>query len=752
MHVPRYRRRGLAAQHVLPVPAWLTELVTLPVERVVCVGAGRVALELRAERRQLVLELHRLRPDTAVPMGVPCASADAFVTYGSSTTLPAERALSLARVVGARLLASSRLTGWLDEVERVRRFLDGDGSVPPMSALQRLWQGLHEPATLRRPERGSSFELACSLHVAIADDRVADALEWSGQLTPSSVLGMHASLCIDALLGQRERAEARLRELAREGSVPNSEGADWVEQAVTSAATLLRSAAPLAVLPPPPSTRAQLRRLRVRAELDDAPVVVSELRRLDEELRGEQVLEAARLFEGLGAFDAAHELYGRAARDSSAEADVALARLELWADRPERAALSDDPLLRGVAAARRGQWGRAREDLELAVREREREPEPLLWLARAELAAGRARSARRYALDALLCGNTFPGRVLRALIACHDPQPLTALQLRRPAQFDGLFADELPHIRDRLRSNWRRYDIGWARARLFDELEQLGGNLGRPLTRKSEGTRLGIEAWEPPPTPRAASVGVLQRLRSGVPAVTLLEELESLGRRYPHSPQPLTYRGELLLWLGRYEEARRVFWQALMRSDARWAWVGASAAETLLGRPRRAKLISRLGGLRHSFLATATTPVYEGEALRNEGKPDQAIEQLEAALEAKSTRVASWMNLALAYGAVGRDADRARVLTRLERQAAPWIWLATNGRRARFDARADATLRRILELMQGNRSSTLHTFVDPASGELRLLPPSVDWVRHVRELLPQLRELVRRRILDDLTG
>lgn len=155
--------------------------------------------------------------------------------------------------------------------------------------------------------------------------------------------------------------------------------------------------------------------------------------------------------------------------------------------------------------------------------------------------------------------------------------------------------------------------------------------------------------------------------------------------------------GELLLWLGRYDDARRELTLALKLDPALpWPNVGLCAAAALSGEPKRAWThLEKAAALHASPNARACWTV---ELRRRAGDAKKAREALQASTDLPPFRPALWLNAAL-LGDEAALAALEKALPSLLKEAA-------------------GDPERALALMRGNRSSWLPTFMD-ARGALR---------------------------------
>jgi tetratricopeptide (TPR) repeat protein len=451
--------------------------------------------------------------------------------------------------------------------------------------------------------------------------------------------------------------------------------------------------------------------------------------------------EAARLLLEIGDIDAAEAHLTSALEISPRGAPVlaALGSLRLWAadceaarDLSERAIEADHACaegyrLRGAARAFTGEHALATADLDAAVKLDPSEGEALLWRGEIKLKQG-AFDAGFTDIDravTALGGDVFAARLVRLLGSIDaGQQPSRLSHSIIEDVIDGvleLFPDE--------RGAFESGDPTRVRALLARSLDALSGNRSVTPTYLREGpegrslVRLRVR-----PHPRHAARRALELIRASDPDVAL-RALDAVTDRYPISAIPLCHRGELLLWLGRYAEARRDFERAIaIERSTRWGYIGLGAGELLEGDPARA-----LGTFERGVEAMGGTTgvslfVYRGEAYRELGRLDEATRDLERACAETPSRVGAWINLALACDSAGNGARRGAIVARLMEQAPALL----------SDAAADASvplidgdagdpdgerviLKRALTLLRGNRSSTCITYFT-ARGALRIIP------------------------------
>lgn len=353
----------------------------------------------------------------------------------------------------------------------------------------------------------------------------------------------------------------------------------------------------------------------------------------------------------------------------------------------------------------------------------------VLHQARALVHIGRLEDAAR-ALESLVDGESFARRTVHALVmvrrGMYGPTYRTWLRSARGDELfmNGFFANELPAA-----VGPAEIDRATTPEALADLLERLlgrmAGNLG-PSPTLAEVAPGGGRRFVPlvlPPTTRAQAVDALDSLRHVGPAGAE-RALAELRARNPRSVHPRCYMGELYLWLGRYGEAWREFVAARSIAPARWADIGMLAVLIFRGHLRLARLAAIYAERHHTFIPGGTLPVYRGVLRRRLGDLGGAIEDLQAALEAKPTRIGARIELALALRAAGRRMEVAPHSAILLQDARP-VLVDAAASLGSSDLRdpdlvGDAVLEEALRSMRGNRSSTLVTWVD-RSGEVRTL-------------------------------
>ncbi len=399
----------------------------------------------------------------------------------------------------------------------------------------------------------------------------------------------------------------------------------------------------------------------------------------------------------------------------SQDARLDAAELELWASAVEDAeALLEDAdgsssraqRIAGACRVLRGHWATALPLLESA--EAQGDAQAPLWRAEALVRLGRIDEARE-ALRHIRSGEQPASRLLEGIIALEHgglvddarqvfPYLLTSFGLGRMASAS---VDELR-------------EAGWV------ALTRLGGNRGVPVTlMDGEGQ---LRAHRDPP-PRVEAERMQRTLLHSSPEA-VLRAFERHREGAPELPFSSTYPAELLLWLGRYDEARELLEAAWARFETRWAYVGAGAAAALAGRHDAAIEWWSRGEAHFGLLDAEATWAYRGEAWRRAGALDRAVADLEHALRYRPSRHGTRVDLARAHLERGDEAAARRELQHLGHHAPPLLAEARgDGGPASLEDLPASTCAEVLatatQMLRGNRSSKLLTFVD-REGELRV--------------------------------
>ncbi len=243
------------------------------------------------------------------------------------------------------------------------------------------------------------------------------------------------------------------------------------------------------------------------------------------------------------------------------------------------------------------------------------------------------------------------------------------------------------------------------------------------VERRLSGNRSSLTTWvddegalQPhrvPPYPRNLCRQLQMQIRCR-PSEEIFAEFDAMRIHHPRDPTVLTYRGELRVWLGAHEQAAADF-EAAIALDPRttWAWIGWAATQLCRGQLEAALETLAEGIIRVQYEGP-TVFVYRGEALRLLGRLEEAATDLAQATQNKPQRLSAWINRTLCAEA-GGDPVPAQLLGSALAQTNPGLWSDAT----RAAPSADQVLQTCLDLMRGNRSSTILTYLTP-SGTLRL--------------------------------
>lgn len=443
----------------------------------------------------------------------------------------------------------------------------------------------------------------------------------------------------------------------------------------------------------------------------------------------DQLLAAAELLLSVGEHDGAVALAMRLA-DATPRAALLQARAANCSGRyaearafADRALVADDAealCQRGIARWLLGDAEGASQDLDQARERAPRLGEAWIWSSEVSLRRGDVERAVEEVTTGIERTKGYPLGAHVAQIAIHArrrrPEPSTyreLLALLRPvlealgfSPLDAPSGEEL-------------------RARLAAVLAAARGNRGATPTfmLPAAGGGERLTALVLPRHARFLARDVQERIR--VTAVeTVLAELEALAAERPLEPTILCHRGEIELWLGRYEAAERSFSRALgVASDTRWAYVGLCAAALLGGRLQEA--IEWCARAEAVVVPGRTQYVYRGEAHRRLGDLTRAREDLARDRALTPSRISGWLNEALLEPAPQRLRE---VWARVWQRAPGLATDACVERSVEPEQLADepeqlvALFEHVLTMMRGNRSSNFVTYFT-AAGQLRFVPP-----------------------------
>jgi tetratricopeptide (TPR) repeat protein len=720
------------------VPAWLSAAIEpWRIAQAWLWHSGGLALNLRSERATVPVLVEGPGPRVTI----------------RERGVSVQRGAALERALARALGREPRLRAYLARLAALReRFDDGAAGDDEFGRVLDLWRAWPE----REPEAGRQLEplrasgdattlpravrAALTLH-RLASGEVLPALrQWAvlgepGSSKPSFVEG-HVDAIMLGLLGRRDEALGTLAQ---------------AQEFVTDAERWLAIARAYEALDAKDSAIAAHE--HVVASRGDAwdylrlaragrTLTLDEIPRLEPGASVQErvtfVRSLVKLLDATGRFDDALTAIRELADDAPTDLRLRAATLHLWRCEGELArgyltALADNPraqLIEGALACIEGRPKRALEVLATIESDGSTRLDRLLWQAEAELALGRADAALDRVDAHIKLENSLVAYLLKFLIlAAMKPAAELAESIASRTFLDALVPDVLPSLVEPDRLARAHADPREFSALLREILDAMGGNRGPTPTwlRRAEDGQRRLERVEVRPSGRDAAVANLVRVRTEPPE-HVLAGFDAVAAEYPRSPHPWTYRGELLIWLGRYHDALACFAEADARAPTRWSFVGRAAAYDLLGESEQADHWTREGAIRFGELETATTHVYRGERLRRLGALADARRDLEIAVGSKSGRVGARINLALVYRALGDDAAWQRECDRLCLDAPALLWEAG----LRTDRAIEVEdLHAALAAMVGNRSSFLHTILD-VEERFRVLPESGRWVAHAR--------------------
>lgn len=741
------------------VPAWLSESVSPWQVESAAASVSGVRLLLRSDRARIPVRLTR-------------ASDGALRMVLLDDRISPHKGGAFVRALEQRLRRAAPLHDWLIRLHALAEQLPADSpehADPQLAGLIEAWrrwparegypleQVAELPAIVWECARELPRAAAAALTLyRLARGEVLEALSAWDALPPASAQPSFTELHLDAaalaLLGHRQQAIATL---ARAEAVADGPVA-WLTLARAYAALDQREAAVAAHQRVVALRGRDWDRLRLaQARGGFAPGETwprpNPTASLDE--RRSFVRKLVKLLAASGRYDDALAAIAELGDQAPSDLLLRAAELHLWrAELTQARACLDalpqtqqDGKAQLIRAATVVLEGRPAEALAMLEQLPDSAPlERLLWQAEAHLALDQIEQALECVDRHIVLENSLPSYLLKLLALVHrEPSKTMEDSIFQPTFLDALVIDVLPTLRPA-----EQIAVARRRADRFAELvrgilDEMGGNRSvRPTwCRRGADGMVRLEPVAVRLSGREAAVANLTRLQTEPPEA-VLAGFDTLRHEYPHSPHPDTYRGELLIWLGRYSEAIASFERADQRAWTRWSYVGRAAAYDLLGQAEQADHWTRVGVEFFGELATATTHVYRGERLRKLGAWADARRDLELALAHKTRRIGARINLALSYRALGQHDAWTQQLDRLRADAPAFLWEA--GARA-GEPLDERTLLTVLELMVGNRSSFLHTMID-RHGHLRVIPDPLRWIGHARLCLVASRDELARAI------
>ncbi len=449
------------------------------------------------------------------------------------------------------------------------------------------------------------------------------------------------------------------------------------------------------------------------------------------------LLEGARCLTRAGELDEAAACLDRAADVAPASVDVALELGEraLWRVDLEEVGRQVARLHRlgEDAGARRLEGGCAvlsgRHEAALRILQPVRgDYRADLWRAEALLASGRMDEAHEALTRASMTSDGFlpVAWLTRLRVGLQSSSRLEDLRRHHFGEVRDLLLAIDAHASLDAQAILRRGRPEEVEGLLTSCAECLGGNRSTTPTVTRDGT---LRRLPPLEGEREASRRALELVRALEPD-EVLAALEDVAARFEGHALPAAHRGELLLWLGRYTESRRALEEAIaIRRETRWPYIGLTALDILEGQPERALETSAHGVQVMNGTVGAAVHVHVGEALRRLGRHDEAIAALERAVALHPGRLSAAINLVLARRARDPSDDVSTLVADIFEQAPGLLsdaaaslsivlWRSPD--QLELD-RLDEVLERALELMRGNRSSSILTYVTE-DGRLRSVP------------------------------
>ncbi|MBX3183177.1 MAG: tetratricopeptide repeat protein [Polyangiaceae bacterium] len=376
--------------------------------------------------------------------------------------------------------------------------------------------------------------------------------------------------------------------------------------------------------------------------------------------------------------------------------------------------------LLGAVAYCRGEIDEAERRLLQALALDPKESEARAWLA--EIYIGRkdyeAADKQLYSAVADATGYSFPAALLRLWFSFQEQGDKVALAALQEVLAPLSAMD--PSYEPVLRAGDAAACLGVTRA----ALARLGCNRSTVPTEVLGGE---LRALPPVTGLRYRSRVALQRLRV-VGAEEVARTLRELAAEEPELALALCHLGELELWMGDYEAARRTLRATLaIQRRTRWAWIGLTLIAALLGDPKEGLRLSAEGIEAMGNTIGPAVYAHRGDVQRMAGNLTEAVRDLERSLEMHPRRVAARISYGLVQVALG-DERRAREAFEQVQRAAPGL-VSDAARELGVVVWGDpedelalevvaSVLERALVLLRGNRSASSITYVT-SDGRLR---------------------------------
>ena len=690
--------------------------------------ATAAGIEMVYRSRQLG-EARFLLRDAGTRCVVERTNARADETGAALATALAARA-RLLDAAGLRRLRS--VFAWLESDDAARCPMDGRAGAE-LTLLRRLLAAIPPHADPALEKAGVSPAAVAALGTAhLAREDLASALAAADRVdaTEPHTIG---GVILLALTGRGVEASELLR-ASRPVTAPAVEHA-WAQVAIRlqhweSAARSLRATVD------PQRTDSLIAYANVSVEAGERDWASAAARRvLSLGASEEELLTALKTLVAVDRADEALEAVADLDARGAAGSEVLLyaAQVSLWRDRVSDceawlARAERDASLRpwvqrtrGGLAVREGHYDRALALLEPVLDAAPLDRETTLWMGEAHLRRGRIADGRAILerFDKLVTGEHPVAKLLHGLSRLEEEHRFAAgsgrtLYIHRNIAFDAL--GRRPHFTGA--------ELDAERAFIWEAIEAFGGNRSDSLTLldpRSGRLRSARDVLDPRVRVVAAQHRVLVADAGRVCAL-----LDAQCDERPDVPYAHTYRAELDLWQGNYAPAARRYRQIWEETGTRWGYVGWGASLVGLGHFEEAIAVLDAGveQLRGAIPGEAT-PAYRGAALRQLGRFDEALDELERAVALRPTRVGAWAELALTLRSLDRRDDAREAADRFIQDAPVLAWEAHRSldlppRVTPEEAHRWPVLERGLELMKGNRSSHLLTFFD-AAGRWRVM-------------------------------
>lgn len=401
-----------------------------------------------------------------------------------------------------------------------------------------------------------------------------------------------------------------------------------------------------------------------------------------------------------------------------ATAAAEIAHLHFVAHRDEEAgemaqrALSMDSSLAlarvvvGALSVESGHTERAREHLAKAIASAPDDTLAQSWQAALHLRSGDYEGAR----DALHATRSDPDGFLFVLGVQRLLVSIRSREKNSPVTEEHRFRE----VRDGL----LHFEEGAAQVISAGEQGPVDALLSRVLQRVGRARRI------PPPALRDR--GARRRARKAILRIQGLGEgaLKAFDAELANAKDDALvrcHRGELAMWLGRYEEAEADLRAAIsLDPETRWAYIGLSALALVAGNAEESLMRNEEGIEAMGGTVGAAVHVHRGEALRLLGRFDEARVALDLAHDLHPGRMSVQLNLALLAQATDDEALFAAMFRELQVRA-PGL-LVDAQRECEGDAPLEV-LSRALTMLGANRSSSCITYwVTQPSRRLRFVP------------------------------